>query len=328
VISYQSESGRIWLGGRARLLDDGETGLKAWAEKHVRRDHNIKWMLGNYVEADRANSNGHIFPLADLTGYGVATIPNKPLNMLHHGRYIIGSMVAAEMVDPAPAAGGDLGGHPVVEVLSGMWAEIFPDEAAIVQKAHHEGSLFYSMECWPDSVTCPVDGCGSNAPWKGFKSDQYCAHMNASRVSQKILNKPHFHAGAAIVPPVLPGWRNASIGDVSALLKENADKAELLYAGLVEEAPDLGPREWERMMAEIMLMVEGPEARNFSQGTRKDLADKGHAMPDGSFPIENAGDLKNAIKLAGNAKDPAAAKAHIKRRAKALGLQNLIPDGW
>lgn len=61
---------------------------------------------------------------------------------------------------------------------------------------------------------------------------------------------------------------------------------------------------------------------------RKKSADKGHALPDGSFPIETVEDLKNAIQAIGRAKDPAKAKAHIKKRARALGHEELIPDDW
>lgn len=68
--------------------------------------------------------------------------------------------------------------------------------------------------------------------------------------------------------------------------------------------------------------------RDFSQDERDSAASSGAAMPDGSFPIKNGGDLKNAIRLAGNAKDPAAAKRHIKRRAAALGMSDQIPDTW
>lgn len=263
MISYQSDSGRVWVGGRARVLDEGGSGVKAWAEKHVRRDPDLKWMLGNYVEADNANSNGHIFPLADLTDYGVATIANKPLNMLHHGRYIIGSLVAAEMIAPTPQANNDAGSiaslapHPVVEVLSGMWPGFFPDEAALVTRAHQEGSLFYSMECLPTTVTCPIEGCATTAAWEGFQSEQYCDHMNASRISAKRLNRPHFNAGAAIIPPVQPGWSHADITDLSALLKQHAEKAEALYADVETETPHLGPTEWERIMVEIVGMAEG-----------------------------------------------------------------------
>lgn len=254
MISYQSDTGRIWVGGRAAILGDGADGLKAWAEKHVRKDPDIKWILGNYVEADNANSNGHIFPLADLQDYGVATIPNKPLNMLHHGRYVIGSLVAAEMVDGAPKASGEPG--QVVEVLSAMWQNFFRDESQLLQRAHEEGALYYSMECMPSSITCPVADCGVEAAWEGFESEKYCAHMNASRVSRKRLNKPHFNAGAAIIPPVQPGWKNADITDISALLKQHAEKAEKLYSDLQEDSPHLNARAWEQLMTEILVMAE------------------------------------------------------------------------
>lgn len=70
------------------------------------------------------------------------------------------------------------------------------------------------------------------------------------------------------------------------------------------------------------------EKRQFTADQRGQAADKGQAMSDGSFPIKNVADLKNAIQAIGRAKNPAAAKAHIEARAKALGKENLIPDTW
>jgi hypothetical protein len=70
------------------------------------------------------------------------------------------------------------------------------------------------------------------------------------------------------------------------------------------------------------------EERDFSGARRKQLAAKGMAMKDESFPIETEGDLENAVKLVGRAKDPAKAKAHIRKRAKALGAEAKLPDSW
>lgn len=70
------------------------------------------------------------------------------------------------------------------------------------------------------------------------------------------------------------------------------------------------------------------QERDFSDKKRESLAKSGKALPDGSFPIENEKDLKNAIQAIGRAKDPAKAKAHIKARAKALGCTDCIPDTW
>lgn len=97
-----------------------------------------------------------------------------------------------------------------------------------------------------------------------------------------------------------------------------------------------GPLNWlhnDRIIIGSLLSGElvygGTEAaRKFSADQRKKAAGQGHALSDGSFPIKNAEDLHNAIRLAGKAKDPAKARAHIKKRAAALGLSNLIPDSW
>ena len=68
--------------------------------------------------------------------------------------------------------------------------------------------------------------------------------------------------------------------------------------------------------------------KDYSDKQRARLATTGQALPGGGFPIVTVTDLKNAIKAVGRAKNPAAAKAHIKRRAKALGREDLIPDNW
>jgi hypothetical protein len=67
-------------------------------------------------------------------------------------------------------------------------------------------------------------------------------------------------------------------------------------------------------------------AREFSQGKRKKLAKTGAAMPGGGFPIVNKEDLANARQAIGRAKNPSAARAHIRTRAKALGVS--LPSTW
>lgn len=64
----------------------------------------------------------------------------------------------------------------------------------------------------------------------------------------------------------------------------------------------------------------------YSDEERKELADKGFSLSDGSFPIKDLKDLKNAIQAYGRAKDQARAAKFIVKRAKALGAEDLIPD--
>lgn len=85
--------------------------------------------------------------------------------------------------------------------------------------------------------------------------------------------------------------------------------------------------------------ITDPEARGAARQRVLDLADfnakqrsqaasKGQAMEGGGFPIRNEQDLKNAIRAVGRASNPGAAKRHIIKRARALGLLNLVPDQW
>ena len=70
--------------------------------------------------------------------------------------------------------------------------------------------------------------------------------------------------------------------------------------------------------------------RDYSSEKRDEMAKDGRAMPDGSYPIDNVGDLKNAIRAVGRAKpgDRPKVRRHIRKHAKKLSKPELIPDSW
>ena len=81
------------------------------------------------------------------------------------------------------------------------------------------------------------------------------------------------------------------------------------------------------------------EKRSYTDKQRAAMAKKGQAIPvkndqgevvSGRYPIADEEDLKNAISAFGRAKDSDAGKvkAYIKRRAKALGATDALPDDW
>ena len=70
----------------------------------------------------------------------------------------------------------------------------------------------------------------------------------------------------------------------------------------------------------------GINEREYSEDERKSMADKGLALPDGSFPIKDLEDLKNAIQAYGRSKNQSAAAKFIAKRAKELGADDLIPN--
>ena len=67
-----------------------------------------------------------------------------------------------------------------------------------------------------------------------------------------------------------------------------------------------------------------------SRRQRLALAKEGKALPDGSFPIRNVNDLRNAIRAYGRAGAGKKAKVrqHIMKRARGLGHSELIPENW
>lgn len=75
-------------------------------------------------------------------------------------------------------------------------------------------------------------------------------------------------------------------------------------------------------------MNDDMNKRDYTARQRREMAGKGQAMPDGSFPIANRMDLKNAIQSVGRADNYDAAKAHIVRRAKALNAMDMLPEEW
>jgi hypothetical protein len=113
-----------------------------------------------------------------------------------------------------------------------------------------------------------------------------------------------------------------------------------LYARIVQEAKDkfdVYPsavangwvvQEYKRRGGTYKMYDEDMDKREFSGATRERMAESGTAMPDGSFPIGNRTDLMNAIRSVGRAKNYAAAKQHIIRRARALNAMDMLPEDW
>jgi hypothetical protein len=122
-----------------------------------------------------------------------------------------------------------------------------------------------------------------------------------------------------------PGGRivGGEIVEISYVDRPANPTAKITVAKSAGGGADLGPVDeaGETVQADVV-------KRDFSDKERSDMAASGEAMPGGGFPIPDVAALKDAIRAIGRAKDPAAAKAHIKKRAAALGKTDLIPDSW
>lgn len=74
--------------------------------------------------------------------------------------------------------------------------------------------------------------------------------------------------------------------------------------------------------------METLTAAQFTANQRRRFAQDGIAMSDGSFPIRNRSDLGHAIRALGRASNMEAAREHIIRRARDLGLTGQLPQAW
>jgi hypothetical protein len=68
--------------------------------------------------------------------------------------------------------------------------------------------------------------------------------------------------------------------------------------------------------------------KDYSDKERQMLARRDMALPDGSFPIVTAADLRNAVQAVGRASNYERARNHIIRRAEALNRTDLLPEEW
>jgi 2'-5' RNA ligase len=319
----------------AEVIDDTKETAASWAGEHIQLRPDFGWIVGRYVEADKPNRNGHIFPMEDLRASHQGVV-HTYLNMLHRQHHVVGTFTAAKLLEgvesAVPFAASEQAAmlNPHVEAVSAFWRYAFPDEYRATQAAFRDRSAWLSMEAVPRRITCTADNLTFD--YKGPAHDSYCEHLLASPRAQRRLNQPHFVGGAVIIPPTRPGWAHADIRDVAGVIEKHLDEAEMVYETVAAAASHLDPKTWEAVMAKVLAHAFPRDAvataRQFSTGEREKLAKSGEAMSDGSFPIKNAEDLKNAISAYGRAKNRAAAKRHIMKRARSLGLENLIPEEW
>ena len=67
---------------------------------------------------------------------------------------------------------------------------------------------------------------------------------------------------------------------------------------------------------------------DFSDKQRAMLVKRGLAMPDGGYPIRNRKDLRNAIQAYGRGNNKDDVKRWIKRRARQLDAEDMLPENW
>jgi hypothetical protein len=120
------------------------------------------------------------------------------------------------------------------------------------------------------------------------------------------------------------------LGELATSTPDLKDRVKAKKANMRKFAIESAATKVEDMRHRALVASAVAELAKFSDEERAKLAETGEALPDGSYPIRNEQDLKNAIHAYGRStpKDRAKVRTHIRKRAKALGLAALVPEEW
>jgi hypothetical protein len=241
----EGEKGGLYLTAPANVLAAPQAA--EW-EHAASANPNYLYLQGRFVEADNPNRNNAFWTTPDLE-LAQATVTNGPLNWLHDEKHIIGTLTDSKMVYRENA--DEVGNH--ISAMSAVWRFIYPQEADIIEKASEAHTLWYSMECVADSVTC-IDGpgkpgCGETFNYQTVQREpaKVCSHLR-ERSSIRRFNQPTFLGGAVIIPPVRPGWADASAG----VMRQAAQVTEKNHLTDILDRADA-----ERMVAMVIQYANG-----------------------------------------------------------------------
>lgn len=246
-----------------------------------------------------------------------------------------GKMLAGDAQPCAACPGGcapeaDL---PTLIEVQGLTEEMFAGAKVLDSGYSDATDLFVVDVLRKDGRVAEAIFDGSTAECLGWSL------LDDEMIGEKSANQPYeiisLEDAAQVATKVLPG-EVVSIDadvfeghDVYAVEIEGIDGKS--YDGFVSLSGELlGYDEYDADEATLIDAETAEYALKamYTEEQRMEMADEGNALPDGSYPIANAEDLKNAIQAYGRAKDKEKAKRHIIKRARQLDVTDLLPEAW
>ncbi|MEW2164418.1 hypothetical protein AB0912_15700 [Streptomyces sp. NPDC007084] len=278
--------------------------MPAWFAEgaNVREQHDVKRAVGVGVGLAKGDGDSHLLAAHIVDPVACLKVRHKVLK-----GFSVGIKNPKIKLGKTDAPGGEIVGGSICEV-SVVDRPCNPTTMFEIAKADGaEGDLEL------------VDGAlvveKTDAAAFGIADDLYEQLPDAVRTALTSLAA----AGTAVTAePIGKAEEASALRPASILLKMDAvglPVAEDMIRGLVDS------RVAERL-------AELQKADTSAAGRRKAAA-AGTAMADGSYPITSKGDLRKAIRAVGRGGvDHDAIRRHIIKRAKALGLEGLVPKDW
>jgi hypothetical protein len=243
------------------------------------------------------------------------------------------------------------GGHANLHASAAQAAKHYDDTASAIADVcagEDEYGIYVCGSLRPDATEMQIRALRASAP----SGDWRPINGSLELVAVCQVNVPGFPIARALVASGKVMALVAAGANFMAMLKSEhvehfVSKAEQL-AQLSASAPNLrkrvreakksartyavtaAGRKVDELRERALVAAAITELAKFSDEEREKLAEKGFALPDGSYPIRNEDDLRNAIRAYGRSKpqDRVKVRKHITRRARALRKEYLIPQEW
>jgi hypothetical protein len=276
------------------------------------------------------DDNGRVFGHVAAWNVNHIGLPNstKPPRSRSKYAYFHTGVVRTDAGKDVPVGQLTLaGGHASLHASASQAAKHYDDTASAIADVHageDKHGIWVAGSLRPEATEAQIRQLRASAPSGDWRPIGGALELVA--VCQ--VNVPGFPiaralmASGSVVALVAAGAYEMAMMRYDAAGKLSA-KADALSA-LSASVETLSIRE--RIEAKRI----DSEFGYISRDEREKLAEKGEALPDGSYPIRNVDDLKNAIQAYGRSKesDRAKVRKHIQKRASALKVRHMIPDEW
>jgi hypothetical protein len=245
------------------------------------------------------------------------------------------------------------GGHASLEASAAEAARHYDDTASAIADVHAGEDAFgiwVAGSLRPGVSPEQVRALRASAPsgdWRPIKGQLELVAVCQVNVPGFPIARARVASGAVMAlvaagAQVLARMKSDPVAELSSRIEklEQLENAQLSTKADAAKAKfDVVRAEKEAQLsikaAEAYARIHGApryddEFATVSRAKRMQLAKEGRALPDGSFPITNVEDVKNAIQAYGRAKagHKAAVRRHITKMAKKFDRPDLVPDEW
>lgn len=275
--------------------------MPEWAQVgNIREQHDAKRAVGVGVGLTKAEDGSHHIAAHIVDDQAIKKIKTKVLK-----GFSVGIKNPRVTLGKSDAPGG--------EIVDGSICEI-----SVVDRPCNPNTLFEIAKADGAGALEPVADAlvveKSDAEAFGIPADVYEQLPQGVRAALASLAT----AGAAVSAEAVKAESAAEGGVISSptfLLKlDGMTVSEDMIRGLVDAR-----------VAELGDLAKA----DASTGGRRKASASGAAMPDGSYPIKTKADLRKAVKAVGRGgADHDKIRKHVMTRAKALGLEALVPKNW